>query len=129
MEGAWTITGRGRIAATLVAGMVGWLYFRFDPAQYPFPKCPFIAITGYQCPGCGSQRALHLLLHGQVDDALQANPLFVLALPYVLFGLVLDYTAWGCRQLDIRRRWYGYRATQVALVVVVVFWVTRITRM
>lgn len=128
MEG-WRISNSVRVVGAVVLALIGWLYFRFDPAQYPFPKCPFLFITGYQCPGCGSQRALHRLLHGDVIAAAQSNPLFMLALPYVLFGLVLEYTSWGRRQLATRRRWYGYRATQVVLVVVVVFWVTRIARM
>ncbi|PYV86056.1 MAG: hypothetical protein DMG90_22080 [Acidobacteria bacterium] len=28
-----------------------------------FPPCPFLWLTGFYCPGCGSLRALHQLLH------------------------------------------------------------------
>lgn len=123
--GGWTILNSGRLVGVVIVVVVGWLYFWFDPAQYPFPKCPFLSITGYRCPGCGAQRALHQLLHGDVVGAGQTNLLFVLVLPYVLPGLALEYTAWGRRQFALRRRWYGYRATWVVLVVVLVFWVVR----
>lgn len=45
----------------------------FDPSLYPAPRCPFRVLTGYDCPGCGSQRALHALLHGRFGDAWHHN--------------------------------------------------------
>jgi len=52
-----------------------------DPATSPiFPPCPWRAATGWLCPGCGSARALHALLHGSVTDALRLNGLAVAAL-------------------------------------------------
>lgn len=43
------------------------LYFIFDPAVTRWaPKCMFRVLTGYDCPGCGSQRALHALLHADM---------------------------------------------------------------
>ena len=122
----WKISNFSHWVAGVVGlGLIGWLYFRFDPALYPFPKCPFWSLTGFKCPGCGSQRALHQLLHGDVGGAVQANLLLVLVLPYVLPGLVLEYTAWGRQRYALRRRWYGYRASLVVFAVVVVYWLTR----
>ena len=41
-----------------------------DPADHtPLPKCLLKTVTGYDCPGCGAQRALHALLHGRIADA------------------------------------------------------------
>lgn len=59
-------------------------YFFWSPETKPylFLKCPLYEVTGYQCPGCGSQRALHELLHGRMADAFQRNALFVMGLPY-----------------------------------------------
>ena len=62
-----------------------FLYFSLDPARTPFPRCPFKMLTGLSCPGCGSQRALHQLLHFHVLEALRYNALFVFALPLVAF--------------------------------------------
>lgn len=121
----WKTSDSIRGIGMLLAVLLGWLYFRFDPTLYPFPKCPFWSLTGLKCPGCGSQRALHQLLHGQVGAAAQANLLFVLVLPYLLPGLALEYTAWGQRQSAVRRRWYGYRASLVVFTVVVAFWLGR----
>ncbi len=123
--GGWKTSNSTWLGGVALLSLIGWLYFRFDPALYPFPKCPFQYITGFKCPGCGSQRALHQLLHGHLGNAAQANPLFILILPYLLPGLVLEYTRWGRQQIALRRRWYGYRATLVVGVVVVAYWLAR----
>lgn len=53
-----------------VAMALGVVYFFFDPAgSRLFPRCPFLSLTGLRCPGCGSQRALHSLLHGEIARA------------------------------------------------------------
>lgn len=49
-----------------------------------FPKCPLHQHTGIYCSGCGSQRAIHDLLNGQVVEATSHNALLPLAL-LVLF--------------------------------------------
>lgn len=113
-----------RTGALLGLGLLG-VYFFLDPSQHIFPKCPSLLLVGWKCPGCGSQRAVHQLLHGNVLEALRFNFLFVMAFPYVLFGLVLEYTDWGQKQISIRQRWYGYWAAMVALAVVVVFGIAR----
>jgi hypothetical protein len=62
---------RSALIAGIAAGIV--LYF-FDPATTAwFPVCPFRALTGWNCPGCGSLRALHALLHLDIGSALRAN--------------------------------------------------------
>ena len=61
---------------------VGAIFFFFNPATTAFyPKCLFHEWTGLYCPGCGSTRALHCLLHGDLREALRDNALVVLALP------------------------------------------------
>lgn len=53
-----------------------------DPAQPgPFPACPFRAVTGLDCPGCGSLRALHQLTRGHVVAAADYNALLLAFLP------------------------------------------------
>lgn len=55
-----------------------------DPGQPGrYPVCPFLALTGLWCPACGSLRALHALLHGDVVAAAGYNVLLLLALPAV----------------------------------------------
>jgi hypothetical protein len=56
----------------------------FNPATAGFfPPCPFRALTGYLCPGCGTLRALHEMLNGHPVAAFRLNPLMMLLLPYV----------------------------------------------
>lgn len=60
--------------------VVGW----FEPrGQIFFPRCWLHENTGLLCPGCGSTRALHALLHGDVASAWKLNPLAVLSVPVV----------------------------------------------
>lgn len=74
------------VAGAACAAAVLALLFAFDPAQHAlFPKCVFYVATGFFCPGCGSQRALHALLHGHVGEAFGQNALVVLALPYFAY--------------------------------------------
>lgn len=81
------------IAAVVLAAVVSaaWLYASFDPAAEGswFPRCVFKSLTGLDCPGCGSQRAIHALLHGRFAEALRLNALFVVELPLLLLlGIV-----------------------------------------
>jgi hypothetical protein len=87
LEGPMT---RRLSAATLwVLLAVGAAYlFFFQPGRTGFfPPCPFRTLTGFACPGCGTTRGLHQLLHGNIVAAFELNPLMMLLLP--LLGLVL----------------------------------------
>ena len=64
------------LASSLVLIGLIILYKIFDPLQYFFfPKCPIKSLTGLDCPGCGGQRATHLLLNGEFKAAFFQNPL------------------------------------------------------
>jgi hypothetical protein len=72
--------------AAVGVGVLGYLAV-VDPNQPGhYPACPFRALTGLDCPGCGSLRALHSMAHGDVAGALDQNILTVLAVP-LLVGL------------------------------------------
>ena len=47
-------------------------------------KCPLYQFTGWQCPLCGSQRAIHEMLHGHIGEAWRYNPALWLAMPYLV---------------------------------------------
>lgn len=69
------------------------LYHRWNPAEASvFPPCLFYRATGFHCPGCGSQRAAHQLLHGELRQAARHNLLLVLALPLLLCTGVVSLT-------------------------------------
>lgn len=58
-----------------------------DPEQPGhYPACPFHALTGWWCPGCGGLRAVHALAHGEIGTAVDRNALLVLAVPVLLMA-------------------------------------------
>ena len=58
------------------------MLFFLDPSRTPiYPGCFFHRLTGLDCPGCGSLRALHALLHGHPVTALHDNLLLVISIP------------------------------------------------
>lgn len=73
----WTIC-----LSLALAGCAAIMLFVFDPSRSAiYPVCYFHRLTGWNCPGCGSLRALHHLTHGQLAAAFRCNPLLVVALP------------------------------------------------
>ena len=56
------------------------------------PQCLFHKLTGLQCMGCGSQRVVHSLLHGDFAGAWQANAFLVISLPFLIFFLWLEFS-------------------------------------
>lgn len=78
-----TVTKISAAAIAIVA--VAAVYAFFDPAGALFPRCMFKTVTGWNCPGCGSQRALHALLTGHPAEAWHFNPYLFIAVPVALF--------------------------------------------
>lgn len=115
------------IVLTLVIISVWAMLFFFPATKYPsgslYPPCPFHALTGFHCAGCGSLRTLSCVAQGDLKEAWKKNKLTVLCLPY-LFWAYLSYGA-SCFGLKfprffIKGRWiYGF------LVVVILFWILR----
>lgn len=69
------------------------LLYRFNPlTSNLFPPCPFHYLTGLHCPGCGSLRAVHRILRGDVSGALSMNPLLVISLP--IFPIAIFRRSW-----------------------------------
>jgi hypothetical protein len=63
----------------------------FDPATSGiFPPCPVRYMFGWYCPGCGSLRAMHQLLLGNLRAAWALNPLTILLLPFLTYGMASE---------------------------------------
>jgi len=76
---------RWAFSATCISAAV--VLYRFDPATARFyPHCVFHDLTGLQCPGCGTTRALHHLLHGDVAGALRLNAMLFVVLPFAVIA-------------------------------------------
>lgn len=79
-------TRNAKLALTAAITFGAAVLYRWNPATAGFyPVCPFFALTGWYCPGCGSLRALHQILHGNLGTAFDLNPLLVVALPFVAY--------------------------------------------
>lgn len=78
-------------------------YFFVEPRSDAFwyPSCIFYDLTGLRCPACGTQRALHALLHGHVLQAIRFNWFFLYSVPYVL---VLMAERWVLSEGHLRER-------------------------
>lgn len=111
------------LAAVAAVGLV--LVRQVDPAEPGhYPLCPFRAVTGWDCPGCGTMRGTHDLLHGDVLAALDHNVLLAFALPVALVAWI----GW------VRRAWKRSSAPPrgvpapvmwSVVVLIVTFWVVR----
>jgi hypothetical protein len=102
-------TAAGLLLATAYVGAV-------DPNQHGhYPTCPFLALTGLYCPGCGTLRAVHALAHLDLAGAASKNVLFLAMLP-VLAALWLG---WLRRSVTGRSRWVAPSWTIWALFTVI----------
>ena len=84
MRCKWWIIGA--VAVIVIAGIA--IYSTFDPSTVRFyPRCTFLTLTGLKCPGCGTQRAIHALLHGNFLEAVRFNAMMVASVPLLaLYG-------------------------------------------
>jgi hypothetical protein len=98
----------GAVAAgAAVAGALAYVGLG-DPHSpgFLFPACPFKAMTGLLCPGCGGLRMTHDVLHGDLGAAVVDNVFLLVGLPMLL--------AW----VLIRRRMRKPSMTTPALLVI-----------
>lgn len=100
------------------------VYGLFDPAHFHFPPCPFKTITGWLCPGCGSQRAIHQALHGQLGNSFQLNPLFLPAVAYGVSSFIAAKFFPECWPF-LRKKFFGLHAAYISLLVIITFWIGR----
>lgn len=114
------------IAAAAFAAVAGLLLLRvFDPATAGiFPPCPVHYLTGWYCPGCGSLRALHALLHGDFEQAWAMNPLTVMLLPFLSYGLMSEAVR-QVRGTGLPAPTLSAGQIRVLFVVIVIFGVVR----
>ncbi len=111
------------VAALFVLSVLCVFYYVADPVSAWMPRCFFRYVTGYDCPGCGFQRALHAALHGDIVAAWAFNPFIFFAIPVALFYILLEL---------FRRRWPRLHAsanhpvlTGAILAAILTYWIGR----
>jgi hypothetical protein len=85
------------VTAGVVGGLTIALHFRDPHSSGSWGECPWFALTGLYCPGCGGLRAVNDLTNGDLLGAVSSNLVFVAMIPVV----VVWWLAWT------RRAWSG----------------------
>lgn len=111
-------------ASGVICGAL-FVLFVFNPASSGFYlPCPFHRLTGLYCPGCGSLRAMHQLLHGNLTAAFGLNPLMVLSLPFLGYGFI-SYSASAMRNRPRKSVIIPAFGIWLILLIIVLFWILR----
>ena len=106
------------IAVIVIAAIL--VYFSYNPSTSKFfPRCIVYTITGFRCPGCGSQRVIHSLLHGDIRAAWGYNAFMVCILPVFIVYLLNDYTKLIPAKVS---KILTHRITLLVLLIVVILW-------
>lgn len=93
------------------------MVYMVDPSEAVWmPKCPWHALTGLDCPSCGSTRAFHHILHGELIRGLEYNPMAL-----VLWALAAMLIAVYCAR-PARRASSLVRVLAGAYIVVYIVW-------
>ena len=112
------------VVILLLAGMV--VFYLFNPETHAFfPRCMFNMLTGLQCPGCGTQRAIHSLLHGDFRSAFAYNALMLLLVPYIFLGVYVAFLGGRERFPKLEEVFFGKWAAIVAICTILIYWVLR----
>ena len=100
-------------------------YFFLNPyeQEYFFISCPFYKITGYQCSGCGSQRAFHEILHLNFREAFRQNALVLFGIPY--FSLIFFTSFFQEKFAKLRQILIGKKTILILFVIVILFGIFR----
>jgi hypothetical protein len=108
----------------LGVGLV-FIYYKINPADQDWmPKCTFHSMTGMHCPGCGSQRAIHDFLHGNIMEGFSHNLLIGLGILVLLYKAFLLLRARFYPQKNINLL-YHPKVPWLILIIILSFWVLR----
>ncbi|PHQ55327.1 MAG: hypothetical protein COC16_05420 [Lutibacter sp.] len=101
------------------------LYFFVNPSELDIlPKCPLYVTTGIYCPGCGSQRATHHLLHFNFEEVLQQNVLYFFGLLFIGYYLTITSLNFFLKK-NIYNYVYHPKTPLIILIVILLFWIAR----
>jgi len=113
------------IIGVLVFFAILALYIYWNPSDSNiFPKCPLYSITGIYCPGCGSQRAAHQLLNGNVIEAVRHNYLFALLFLVLLYQAFI-FLVNNVLNRGVTNLLHKSKVTLSILIVIILFWILR----
>lgn len=111
-------------AVALAAGGLSVVYLLDPGTSDLYPPCPFLALTGFYCPGCGTLRAIHQLTRGHPLAALDLNPLMMLLLPFVAYFLA-SHAMLAVMGRPLRRFFVRPALIWTLLGIILVYWLLR----
>ena len=121
-----TLNRRNIILISIVAIVGSLLYFYYNPSYSNFfPRCIFHSLTNLDCPGCGSQRAIHALLNGNVLAAADYNLLVILFLPFLGYSAIAAIANAFFHRSWNQNIFYSPAFVKIVLLVVLLFWILR----
>ena len=109
----------------LLLGVIALFYFTINPSEVNFlPRCPLYSTTGVYCPGCGSQRALHDLLHFNIKEVIGHNLLFLLGLFIIVYHISVEGINFFSKT-NIKNLLYHPKTPIILLIIIILFWILR----
>lgn len=117
------------ITVALLSGCLLILFIRYGLGLNP--GCPFKAVTGIPCPGCGGMRSLDALLHGELLDALWINPLSMLTIVGIgasILWLGIDILRHTDSFMRFIRRFNNKKVLYILLFLLTANWIWNITK-
>jgi len=116
---------KSKIIIFITAAFLVLFYFYINPYQFGYlPKCPLYSSTGIYCPGCGSQRAIHELLHLNFLGFIRQNTLLLLLILLLIYhGVVILANSY------FNKTWKSLlnhkKTPYFLLVIAILFWILR----
>jgi len=104
--------------------LVGGIFalFRFTSIAQIIPSCPIKALTGVDCPGCGSVRCLSALSQGNFKSAIDQNLLLVTVI--VLCAVTASVGVVLGKRLEVEN--YFTLTIRTLSMAVFIFWLGRL---
>ena len=117
--------GKKKWIFVVVILVIAGYYYILNPYEQKdfFISCPFYKITGFQCSGCGSQRAFHEILHLNFKEAFHQNALVLLGIPY--FSLIFFTSFFQGKFAKLRQVLIGKKTTLILFFIVILFGIFR----
>lgn len=117
--------GKKKWIFVVIILLITGYYFFLNPyeQEYFFISCPFYKITGYQCSGCGSQRAFHEILHLNFKEAFHQNALVLLGIPY--FSLIFFTSFFQEKFAKLRQLLIGKKTILILFIFIILFGIFR----
>ncbi len=91
--------------------------------------CPFKAIWGIPCPGCGGTRTARALLNGNFLYALSINPLSCLIiLLFIIMWIWSIWDGWKYKNTlyDVLAKQWSNRTLFIGTIIIVINWIFNI---